>query len=391
LPVAGHFVDDEATVLWRVVEHEPLTDRAWDVRQAEAALAGIVADAESAVVGGGWPGHGLDDEPEGSQIMSLYLGTAGMVWALNELDSSLDAPMLVDKAVDRYRTLPDFEGAAHAPSLWMGETGLLVLAAKIGSPGADERRLRELVRANRQHPTWELMWGSSGTMLAARACGLNDEWWDSARLLWDRWDETTDLWTQTLYGRVGQILGPAHGFAGNAHALRGYVGDETLRERVTRALERTAIREDGLTNWPPVAKPRPGGDLVRVQWCHGAPGIVATLGDLMPIETALAGGDLIWRAGPLRKGPGLCHGTAGNGFAFLKLFALTDDERWLERARRFAMHAIEQVQHRRAQFGRVVTPCGPAMSALPCTSAHASAPTRRSPRSTSCSPISDPR
>ena len=116
--------------------------------------------------------------------------------------------------------------------------------------------------------------------------------------------------------------------------------------------ERTAMREDGLINWPPVAKPRPGGDLVRVQWCHGAPGIVATLGDLMPIEMALAGGELIWRAGPLRKGPGLCPGTAGNGFAFLKLFSLTDDERWLERARRFAMHAIEQVKDQRAKFGR---------------------------------------
>jgi Lanthionine synthetase C-like protein len=341
-----------AALLWRVGEHEALTDRAWNVSEAEGAVAGIVADAESAVADGGWPSHSLDDEPESSPLMSLYLGSAGMLWALNELGSSTDAPMLVEKALDRYRTRPDFGDDAHAPSLWLGETGLLVLAAKIGSPCADEQRLRELVRANREHPTWELMWGSPGTMLAARACGLDDEWRESARLLWDRWEETTDLWTQTLYGRVGQILGPAHGFAGNAHALRGYASDETLRERVTRALERTAMREDGLTNWPPVAKPRPGGDLVRVQWCHGAPGIVATLGDLMPIELALAGGELIWRAGPLRKGPGLCHGTAGNGFAFLKLFALTDDERWLDRARRFAMHAIEQVHRQRAQFGR---------------------------------------
>lgn len=350
--MVGHLVDDRATLLWRVVEHEALTDRAWDVSQAEAAVAAIVVDGESAAADGGWPGHDLDDEPESSRIMSLYLGSAGMIWALHELDSSIDAPMLVAKSLDRYRTLPDFGDDAHAPSLWMGETGLLVLAAKIGSPSADERRLRELVRANREHPTWELMWGSSGTMLAARACGLSDEWWESAQLLWDRWEEDTDLWTQTLYGRVAQILGPAHGFAGNAHALRGYASDEALRTRVTRALDRTAMRDDGLINWPPVAMPRLGGDLVRVQWCHGAPGIVASLGDLMPIEMALAGGELIWRAGPLRKGPGLCHGTAGNGFAFLKLFALTDDERWLERARRFAMHAIEQVERQRAQFGR---------------------------------------
>ena len=65
----------------------------------------------------------------------------------------------------------------------------------------------------------------------------------------------------------------------------------------------------------------------------------------------LAGGELTWAAGPLRKGPGLCHGTAGNGFAFLKLFARTGDERWLGRARRFAMHAAAQVEAERAGTG----------------------------------------
>ena len=70
---------------------------------------------------------------------------------------------------------------------------------------------------------------------------------------------------------------------------------------------------------------------IRVQWCHGAPGLITTLGDLMPLDLAVGGGELTWRAGPLRKGSGLCHGTAGNGFAFLKLHALTRDPAWLER------------------------------------------------------------
>jgi hypothetical protein len=234
----------------------------------------------------------------------------------------------------------------------MGETGLLVVAARVGSPLADERRLRELVRANREHPTWEPMWGSPGTILAARAFGLEAEWRESAQLLLERWDEESGVWTQTLYGRVVEILGPAHGFAGNAHALRGYVSDQRLRERVTEVLERTAMRQDGLVNWPPVTAATHRSDAIRVQWCHGAPGIVITLGDLVPLELARAGGELTWRAGPLRKGPGLCHGTAGNGFAFLKLLALTGDERWLDRARRFAMHAIEQVERERRRLGR---------------------------------------
>ncbi len=338
-------------MLWRVEEHETLTERAWDPSRAEAAVAAIVAHAEAAAGEAGWPGHPHDDAAEPPSIGSLYLGSAGMIWALHELGSSIDAAAMASAAIDRYRASPDFAERAHPPSLWMGETGLLVVAARVGSPAADERRLRELVRENRQHPTWELMWGSPGTMLAARACGLGDEWSESAELLWKRWDTTTDLWTQNLYGRQSRILGPAHGFAGNAHALRGYVSGDTLSRRVTHVLERTAMRENGLVNWLPVEQPLPGRDLVRLQWCHGAPGIVATLGDLMPQELALAGAELTWRAGPLRKGSGLCHGTAGNGFAFLKVFTLTGDERWLDRARRFAMHAIEQVQRERERFG----------------------------------------
>jgi hypothetical protein len=337
-------------VLWRVDEHEVLTERAWDPGRAADAVAAIVADAEAAAAGGSWPGHPSDDEDGTPSLWTLYLGSAGMIWALHELGSTIDAPAMVAGAIDRYRARPDFGDEAHAPSLWMGEAGLLVVAARVGSPAADEPRLRRLVRENREHPTWELMWGSPGTMLAARACGLDDEWRDSAGLLWDRWDEVTDLWTQTLYGRRVQMLGPAHGFAGNVHALRGYVSEDRLRARVTRALERTAMREDGLINWPPSMQEP--DDRVRVQWCHGAPGVVATLGDLMPMELALAGGELTWRAGPLRKGAGLCHGTAGNGFALLKLFSLTGDERWLDRARRFAMHAIEQVLGERERVGR---------------------------------------
>ena len=75
---------------------------------------------------------------------------------------------------------------------------------------------------------------------------------------------------------------------------------------------------------------------IRTQWCHGAPGIVCSLAALPREdeldELLLAGAELTWAAGPLRKGASLCHGTAGNGFAFLKLFARTGDERWLERA-----------------------------------------------------------
>jgi len=60
----------------------------------------------------------------------------------------------------------------------------------------------------------------------------------------------------------------------------------------------------------------------------------------------------VWEAGPLTKGYRLCHGTAGNGYAFLKLHRRTGDPVWLERARSFAMHAIAQQRRMRQQYGR---------------------------------------
>ena len=68
-------------------------------------------------------------------------------------------------------------------------------------------------------------------------------------------------------------------------------------------------------------------------------------------DMLLAGGEAVWIAGPLSKGHGLCHGTAGNGYAFLKLFKRTGNSLWLDRARAFAMHAITQRDAMQQQYG----------------------------------------
>jgi len=66
----------------------------------------------------------------------------------------------------------------------------------------------------------------------------------------------------------------------------------------------------------------------------------------------LEGGDFIWAAGPLAKGSNLCHGTGGNGYAFLKLHRRTGDALWLDRAQAFAMTAVAQFQEARDAFGQ---------------------------------------
>ena len=82
-----------------------------------------------------------------------------------------------------------------------------------------------------------------------------------------------------------------------------------------------------------------------------------------------AGGELTWQAGPLSKGANLCHGTAGNGFAFLKVFERTGDERWLERARRFAVHALAQAQTSPGRHSLFTGDIGVALFAAACLDA----------------------
>ena len=84
--------------------------------------------------------------------------------------------------------------------------------------------------------------------------------------------------------------------------------------------------------------------------------MINALADLPPDPQTdallLAGGALIWRAGPVAKLPGLCHGAPGAGYAFLKLHRRTGEAVWLHRARRFAMHAIGQSERALLADGR---------------------------------------
>lgn len=42
--------------------------------------------------------------------------------------------------------------------------------------------------------------------------------------------------------------------------------------------------------------------------------------------------EVIWLRGLLRKGYGICHGTAGNAYAFLSLYKLTQEKKHLYRS-----------------------------------------------------------
>ena len=305
--------------------------------------------------------HPRDGQGDGP-FTTVYIGSAGVISALDLLsrrgliDEIQDYVPALEQALGLYRATPEFEQWAHPPSMWMGETGILLTLHRLAPSTEVAGRIAELIAANADDPHREFMWGSPGTMLAARAIDRLDLWRESAARLRAAWEDS-GLWTQDLYGSRLQMVGPAHGFAGCVAAL-AYEPDAELHRRASEVFRRLAVEKDGLANWPALADAElRGREGIRTQWCHGAPGMVASLAEIAPGDDEherllIAGGELTWRAGPLAKGANLCHGTAGNGLAFLKLFRRTGDELWLTRARAFAMHAAGQVERERRAVGR---------------------------------------
>lgn len=80
-----------------------------------------------------------------------------------------------------------------------------------------------------------------------------------------------------------------------------------------------------------------------IHWCHGASGAVYLFAkayllfrDQKYLDACIKCGNLIWQKGLLKKGPGICHGIAGNGYVFLILYRLTNDKGHLYRANCFS-------------------------------------------------------
>jgi lanthionine synthetase-like protein len=336
--------------LWRPSEHEPLAGEEWSDARAEEAIRTIVADAEAAFDGERWPWHSRDGEEEWG-FSDVYIGGAGMIWALDELGSTGWEEAAVS-FVESYRARPSpWDEDPVETSFHFGELGTALVAFRLTRDAGLADRVHELVLASLDSEANEVMYGAPGSLLVAEAMlawtgELRwDEAWRAAAERVEAARDTDGLWTSHIGGHAFRYLGPAHGYAGNVRAFANRGAEVELVD-----LEPYALRDGGLANWPPGEGAGP--DELRVQWCHGAPGMVATLGDLLDLELAISGGELTWRAGPLAKGPGLCHGTAGNAYSFLVLHRRTGDDVWLDRARAFGMHVLAQVERERADVGR---------------------------------------
>lgn len=366
-------------MLYDPARHEPLVPIDWNEALARAAIADIVAGTEAQFSPGTfWPMHPRDvDNGDAAPAYPLYHGACGVIWALTYLEAAGVATLtrryepFIDTLRQRNAAWLATFGDSDASYL-MGDAGWLLLDYGLQPRDAALDRLEALIESNIDNPARELMWGSPGTMLAALF--LHERTGDArfaqlvratarklrSQLLWSE-EFACEYWTQDMYGRRSTYIDAVHGFVGTALPLirgRHLIGKDAWPEwaaTIAHTVRATATWERGLVNWRAWLT-QPADRPMLMQFCHGAPGFVIALAGMPGPElddVLLAAGETTWVAGPLRKGANLCHGTAGNGYAFLKLYERTGDARWLDRARAFAMHAIAQVQAEARAVGRM--------------------------------------
>jgi hypothetical protein len=370
-------------VLFTPERHEQLTDQRFTEPSAREAIARIAARAESELdrADGRWP---LDDEDRDSEDEApasvVYYGAAGIAWALGELADSGYCAEIVDRdfveALEaKVAADPDpYEFADHG--VWFGPAGVLAVAEHRWPDESRRDRLFEHAQASLSDPALDIMFGHPGYVaLAAELHERSGEerwadfWAAGAQRLFEEWHHDDEVggwfWTQRFGKTDARYLGAAHGLVGNLNVLLrgGKLLESERRAEVERrsveTLTALAVVEDGMANWPtdptdPLAAEKDGR--IRVQWCHGAAGVVTHLAGIALEDEEwedlmVAGGQLVWEAGPMRDAPGLCHGTAGNAYALLALWERTGDAQWLERARAFAHHAALQTEARMARVG----------------------------------------
>jgi hypothetical protein len=136
-----------------------------------------------------------------------------------------------------------------------------------------------------------------------------------------------------------EYLGAAHGVSAILLSLLNIsLNDNDLKDVKTTIDAILNLQDSG--NFPSKFD-KPEAHLVH--WCHGAPGIVFLMAKAYKVfneekylKSCLQCGDLVWEKGLLKKGPGMCHGIASSGYVFLLLHRLTNDQKHLYRAMKFA-------------------------------------------------------
>eukprot|EP01065_Artemidia_motanka_P046743 TRINITY_DN7158_c0_g3_i1.p1 TRINITY_DN7158_c0_g3~~TRINITY_DN7158_c0_g3_i1.p1 ORF type:complete len:961 (+),score=306.05 TRINITY_DN7158_c0_g3_i1:116-2884(+) len=284
----------------------------------------------------------------------------------------------------RARALADasvsmFRDGGQCVSFFVGLPGPLAVAAAVAEAQGDSdaaldyaERLAAcaddavaLEDASRRGGEDELLFGRAGYLYAVQWLQANAErafqalaprFSAGCRAVAERTVASGRRLSERCYGGHPPLVWHCHGqpYLGAAH---GPVGVLTVLLRCHTLLSTGSAKAVRNTVWDTLRHLLPSGDMPikrgyttghLVHWCHGAAGV-----PLLALEMKRAFGDedwslteaaakaasALWHRGLLRKGQGLCHGTAGSVYALLQAARVMppgpDRDRMLYRAWRF--------------------------------------------------------
>ena len=281
---------------------------------------------------------------------SVYCGYGGnlyLFWRLSNFAVSYqeDLQACVNTVLRKLPNIPD-----EVSTFLMGKAGICALLAVITK---NEEYATMVLESTKNDPEeFELLYGAAGTLYAL---GFILKHWPEttqkaliiasiqriAEKTVEKKDGNNELHFRYPFHGGDSYIGAAHGIIGILYVLfqlREYLPNND--NIFIPTLEYLIKLQFPTGNFPAIEGPEVDD---TVHFCHGGPGAVPMLCLAYQIynhqdylQAALRAGEDIWRRGLLKKGRGICHGTAGNGYAFISLFNVTGEEVWLNRALIFA-------------------------------------------------------
>jgi len=324
--------------------------------------------------------------PGAARGSSVYTGGAGLAFALARVAAttallgdmlSLDIKTLMGHAEIALKTCGAGDRRVGS-SLLCGVSGNMLVQAMIDANAgrATEANMMaaeylKFLGEALQNDSDEWLYGRAGylhgLMLLRRVSSQQHDFDTAIRRVCTNMIESGKLYARRcgtrsplMYQWYGEeYLGAAHGLIGILHQLliaRGCIKDQINSQEWDEMLVRSldyvlACRFEHSGNYPAV---RGESSDYLLHFCHGAPGAVflfvaafrAFPSHERYLHAARAAGDCVWEYGLLKKGPGICHGIAGNGYCFLALYRDDPDpckkREWLERAVQFAHFMNEE-------------------------------------------------
>ncbi|KAH7646153.1 Glutathione S-transferase lancl1 [Dermatophagoides farinae] len=318
-----------------------------------------------------------------SKDFTIYTGSTGIVllylklYELNAFENERQDILRKANSLIK-RSLENIGGGKERYSFLCGQTGVLACKVLINhARGKDYSKYLRIIRnlapkilSDSTELPDEILFGRSGFLYSLLM--IREKIEDSVQILDDNLIRSLvekilksgQLTSQReknssipliYYWHEKAYVGAAHGYAGILYILleaRNYLDDE---KELNTLIKPTIDFVLGL-QFPDTGNYRSSLNNTEdrlVHWCHGSPGVIHLLSLAYQVfekeiylNAAIKAADDIWHRGLLKKGCGLCHGTAGNGYAFIRLFQLTNDQKYLYRAVKFAEWCFEPHQHR---------------------------------------------